>query len=34
MKSFLIKNGFICCGIIYLETGEKRLAFEKVFNKK
>lgn len=30
MQSFLTKNGFRYCGIIYLEDGSERLAFEKV----
>lgn len=33
MKRFLIKNGFIYCGIIYLNTfkDNKRLAYQKVY---
>lgn len=30
MQNFLRKNGFQYCGIIYLENGSKRLAFEKL----
>ena len=30
MQSFLTKNGFKYCGIIYLESGAKRIAFEKM----
>lgn len=31
MKKTLINNGFLYCGIIYLEDGAKRLAYEKIF---
>ena len=30
MQNFLIKNGFIYCGIIYLQDGNERVAFEKL----
>jgi RimJ/RimL family protein N-acetyltransferase len=30
MQRCLRKNGFIYCGIIYLENGEERMAFEKI----
>ena len=30
MQKFLKKCGFIACGTIYLQSGDKRLAFEKV----
>ena len=30
MRKFLDKNGFIQCGIIYLGTGEERIAYEKI----
>lgn len=30
MQRFLKKNGFIYCGIIYLEDGDERMAFEKL----
>lgn len=33
MQSFLIKNGFQYCGVIYLESGASRIAFEKLLNK-
>ena len=29
MQKVLKRNGFECCGIIYLENGEERLAFQK-----
>lgn len=29
MQKFLCKNGFLYCGIIYLEDNSKRIAFEK-----
>ena len=29
MRKMLEKNGFVYCGIIYLGTGEKRVAYEK-----
>lgn len=31
MRSLLKKNGFEYCGIIYLESGGKRVAYEKTF---
>lgn len=31
MQKRLIKSGFVYCGIIYLEDGNERMAFEKVF---
>lgn len=33
MQKFLSKHGFEYCGIITLESGAKRLAFEKILNK-
>lgn len=30
MQNFLAKNGFIRCGIIYLENGAERIAYQKV----
>lgn len=30
MQGLLAKNGYVCCGIIYLKDGNKRLAFEKI----
>lgn len=30
MQNTLKKNGFVYCGIIYLENGEERLAYQKV----
>lgn len=30
MRRFLEKNGFIYCGIIYLGSGEERVAYEKI----
>lgn len=30
MQRFLQKNGFVYCGVIYLQDGSKRLAFEKL----
>ncbi len=30
MQSFLLKNNFLYCGVIYLLNGDKRLAYEKV----
>lgn len=30
MQRLLEKNGFIYCGVIYLESGSKRIAFEKI----
>lgn len=36
MQKFLEKNGYVYCGIVYLdkepESGEKRMAFEKILN--
>ena len=32
MQKVLIKNEFEYCGIIYLEDGDERMAFEKVFD--
>ena len=32
MQKFLQKHGFIRCGIIYLEDGNERIAFEKMWN--
>ncbi len=32
MRRMVIKNGFEYCGIIYLEDGAERIAFEKVLN--
>ena len=32
MQRALLKNGFKKCGIIYLESGDERIAFEKVKN--
>jgi GNAT superfamily N-acetyltransferase len=32
MQNFLRKNGFQYCGIIYLEDGSKRVAFEKLIS--
>lgn len=32
MQKLLEKNGFIYCGIIYLEKGDERIAFEKKIN--
>ena len=29
MQKVLAKNGFCCCGIIYLENGDPRLAFQR-----
>ncbi len=34
MQHLVIKNGFTYCGIIYLEDGSPRLAYQKDFNKK
>ncbi|WP_392486539.1 GNAT family N-acetyltransferase [Haloimpatiens sp. FM7315] len=31
MKKLLLKNGFLYCGVIYLEDNSERLAFEKTF---
>lgn len=33
MQNFLHKHGFVYCGIITLESGAKRIAFEKVLHK-
>lgn len=33
MQRLLYKNGFRYCGIIYLEDGSKRIAFEKILSK-
>lgn len=33
MQNFLRKAGFQYCGIIYLENGDKRIAFEKIIDK-
>lgn len=30
MQNFLVKNGFVRCGIIYLEDGAERIAYQKV----
>ncbi len=30
MQSFLLKNNFLYCGVIYLLNGDKRLAYEKI----
>ncbi len=30
MQRLLLKNGFLACGVIYLQDGAKRLAFEKI----
>lgn len=30
MRKFLDRNGFVQCGIIYLMTGEERIAYEKI----
>lgn len=32
MQHMLAKNGFTRCGIIYLENGEERIAFERILN--
>ena len=32
MQSLLKKNGFEYCGVVYLEDGGKRVAFEKNFS--
>ncbi len=31
MRRFLEKNAFQYCGIIYLENGDERMAFERLF---
>lgn len=33
MQTLLLKNGFVYCGIIYLEDGNERMAFQKVLSK-
>lgn len=33
MQKFLQKHGFVYCGIIYLEDGDERLGFEKIWCK-
>jgi hypothetical protein len=30
MRRMLEKNGFVYCGIIYLESGDERVAYEKI----
>ena len=30
MQNSLVKNGFRYCGIIYLESGDERIAYQKV----
>lgn len=30
MQKALLKNGFVRCGIIYLESGDERIAFQKI----
>ena len=30
MQRVLLRNGFQCCGTIYLKNGEKRIAFQKI----
>ena len=30
MQHNLAKHGFVCCGIIYLESGDERLAYQKI----
>ena len=32
MRRMLEKNGFFCCGVIYLENGDARVAYEKLLN--
>jgi len=32
MQHMLEKNGFTRCGVIYLENGEERIAFERILN--
>lgn len=34
MQGMLVKNGFIRCGIIYLENGEERIGFERILTAK
>lgn len=33
MKKMLLNNGFKYCGVIYLESGSKRVAYEKILDK-
>lgn len=33
MQHVLEKNGFVRCGIIYLENGEERLAYQRIYEK-
>lgn len=30
MQGMLKKNGFVCCGVIYLENGEERIGYERL----
>ena len=30
MQKALAKNGFVCCGIIYLANGDERIAYQKI----
>ena len=30
MRRMLEKNGFVYCGIIYLESGDERVAYERI----
>jgi RimJ/RimL family protein N-acetyltransferase len=32
MRRMLEKNGFRFCGVIYLENGDERVAYEKIVN--
>lgn len=32
MQRMLVKNGFVRCGIIYLENGEERIGFERILS--
>jgi RimJ/RimL family protein N-acetyltransferase len=34
MIKVLGKNGYVQCGIIYLENGDERIAFQKIGNEK
>ena len=34
MRRMLEKNGFVYCGIIYLENGDERVAYEKIISEK
>jgi hypothetical protein len=34
MRNDLLKNGFSYCGIIFLENGAERLAYQKVLTQK